>query len=44
MVSIGADVVHANRVRGQVLHQGSIEFALIRINEGVVLGELVRDS
>jgi hypothetical protein len=44
VVSLGVDVIHADRVRCQVLHQRSIALALGGIGERVGLGELIRDS
>lgn len=44
MVTIGVDVVDADRVCAQLLHESSVAFALGGVNERVIGNKLVCDS
>jgi hypothetical protein len=44
VVSGRIDVVYSNGIRSQSLHGGSIELALIRIDQGVGVRQLIRDT
>lgn len=41
MVSRGVDMVHADRISTQLLHQGCVELALLGIDKRIVLSELI---